>query len=407
MHSKMNNDEVRNIIVDIGKKLLLDNLTVRTWGNISARVGSDMCAITPSGYSYNKLRPDDIVISNIHTFEYSGSIKPSSELQLHCGIYRIKSNVNFIIHTHQKFASVLSCSSSFLELTEFEAAKSLGSIIPVVEYAESGTEILAANTIDTFKNYDTFSVFLANHGAVCCGSDSSLSYERVKVLENISKQIIFSKLPEIASGYNNFLNNKFNLIGCFCERCLVNDNLESDFFMIYDGKKKSKLYKVNIHSGKITFNYTDITNFEVINLIPFFCRIFELRSDINFISLSEMPASFYFSVNNNKKCSIPVFLDDFAQICGEEILCIDDYNSSFMSDITLSKTNSIVLNKIGMFCYCKEEADMFPLKEIAEKNILTFLLSERDKTFKAIDKNIVKKMHRSYLEDYSLRINSF
>lgn len=401
----MNRDDIRTIIVDTGKKLLSDNLTVRTWGNVSARIDAETCAITPSGYNYNKLQATDIVIADINTFEYKGHIKPSSELHLHCGIYQTKPDVNFIIHTHQKFASVLSCSSSFLEIAENDAAFFLGSVVPVVQYAESGTALLAHNTINTFRNYQTSSILLSNHGAVCCGTDSTSSYERIKLLEDISKKRIFSKLPEIAIAYNKFFDNEFNRDAYFCGRCF-DDESGKNCFIIYDSKKKSKLYKVCIRSGKIITDYANTDNSELRSIIPFFCRIFELCSDVNFIAKSEMPASGYFSINNRAEFSIPVFLDDFAQICGEEIRCMNTYaNTSLLVD-ALSKTNVIILNGVGLFYYCREESDMFPIREIAEKNILTFLSAKQDKTFTPIDGSIVKKMHKEYLEDYSLRINS-
>ena len=42
-------DEAKSIIIETGKRLLTSGLTVRTWGNVSARIDADTFAITPSG----------------------------------------------------------------------------------------------------------------------------------------------------------------------------------------------------------------------------------------------------------------------------------------------------------------------------------------------------------------------
>ena len=94
-------EKIRKEIIEGGLRLVKEGLVARTWGNISIRVDDTYMLITPSGRTYEKLTGDDIVLVNYHTSKHEGEIKPSSEKELHCEIYRTRSKINAVIHTHQ------------------------------------------------------------------------------------------------------------------------------------------------------------------------------------------------------------------------------------------------------------------------------------------------------------------
>lgn len=79
----------------------------RTWGNVSVRISDTQMVITPTGRSYNELVPDDMVVVDFYTLKFEGNIKPSSELKLHCQIYKTRPHINAVIHTHQMYASIV------------------------------------------------------------------------------------------------------------------------------------------------------------------------------------------------------------------------------------------------------------------------------------------------------------
>ena len=59
--------EARNQVIEAGKRLLHSGLIARTWGNVSCRINENQFVITPSGRSYENLKPEEIVIVNIPT----------------------------------------------------------------------------------------------------------------------------------------------------------------------------------------------------------------------------------------------------------------------------------------------------------------------------------------------------
>ena len=100
-------EEGKKAVIEAGHRLLETGLIARTWGNVSARISDTQFVITPSGRTYDTLTPDDIVVVNIDDCSYEGDIKPSSEKGIHADAYALRSDVNFVIHTHQVNASAL------------------------------------------------------------------------------------------------------------------------------------------------------------------------------------------------------------------------------------------------------------------------------------------------------------
>ena len=103
----MNNRKERKLLVETGRELLEKNIVARTWGNTSCRVDDEHCLITPSGLDYMQTTEEDIVLLNLKSGEWEGRRKPSGERGVHIAAYRQFPGVNFVIHTHQNYATAI------------------------------------------------------------------------------------------------------------------------------------------------------------------------------------------------------------------------------------------------------------------------------------------------------------
>ena len=73
-------EDIRKEIINTGLLMLKSNMTVGTWGNISARIeGRELMAITPSGVDYECIHPEDVVIMDFEGNIVDGDKKPSIE----------------------------------------------------------------------------------------------------------------------------------------------------------------------------------------------------------------------------------------------------------------------------------------------------------------------------------------
>lgn len=189
-------------IIDGGKRLLKEGLVARTWGNISIRVDDTYMLITPSGREYETLTEKDIVLVNYLTSKYEGDIKPSSEKELHCEIYRTRKNINAVIHTHQMNASTVAAARREVPPILDDQAQILGPSVRVADYALPSTKKLTKKTVKALEG--RMAALLANHGAVCIGRDLEEAFVACQVLEKACKAFIEAEFLGGAKSISKF-----------------------------------------------------------------------------------------------------------------------------------------------------------------------------------------------------------
>ena len=177
----------RTVLAEAGRYLLERGLVARTWGNLSIRVDEEHFLITPSGRNYETLGPDDMALVSLRNLSWSGTMKPSSEKELHARIYRDRDDAGAVIHTHQPAASSLAAARRGFSpsLTSGDSAR-VGESVPCVPYALPTTSALAKSVEQVLQvtGPDTRALLLSNHGAVCIGADMA---ETLKLAVNLER----------------------------------------------------------------------------------------------------------------------------------------------------------------------------------------------------------------------------
>ena len=95
-------------IVRFGRKLLDARLTSGTGGNLSIfNPGAGLIAISPSGIEYDDMQAGDVPVVDVSGQVVAGSRKPSSELGFHLALYRKRSDIRAVVHTHSVYATTM------------------------------------------------------------------------------------------------------------------------------------------------------------------------------------------------------------------------------------------------------------------------------------------------------------
>ena len=185
--------ESRKNVVQKGIEMLSTNLTVGTWGNISCRVpGEDSIAITPTGMSYDRLVPEDIVILDLSGNLISGTRKPSIEVPLHLAIYNAREDVQAIVHTHSAYATAMAVARREIPGAVEDLVQIVGGNVRVNEYALPGTEQLGINTVKAMEGRNA--VLLANHGMLGAGRDLEEAFKVCQVVEKSAQITLLAQL---------------------------------------------------------------------------------------------------------------------------------------------------------------------------------------------------------------------
>lgn len=153
-------------IIDVGNNIFNKNLVSGKSGNISKRIKSangDIVAITPTLKSLGNLKEEDIILVDL-----DGNLltkgKPSSEVFMHLEIYKKRSDVNGIVHTHSPYATGFSFSNKKIKRLEgFGEIKN--PYLPSIEYEKPGSMELAMKASEGIGDSDV--LVLKNHGVIC------------------------------------------------------------------------------------------------------------------------------------------------------------------------------------------------------------------------------------------------
>ena len=183
--------EERELIVKHGKKLITNNLTTGSGGNISiVNREKGLVAVSPSGLDYFETSIEDIVIVDLEGNIVEGNLKPSSETGMHLIFYKNREDANAIVHTHSKFATAISCMGWNLEPVHYLIGFA-GYDVKCAKYATYGSEELAQNALDAIGNRNA--VLLGNHGLIALGTDIQRAFSTAEHLEFVSEIYYLTK----------------------------------------------------------------------------------------------------------------------------------------------------------------------------------------------------------------------
>ena len=353
----MSNMDKRREIIDTGIELLEEKLVARTWGNISARIDADNYLITPSGLDYTSMREEDIVSVNIKTGEYTGINRPSGEKGVHSAAYEVFDDVNFVVHTHQTYATAVSLAgfdsleatagspagsespetsagspagSDSFDITEEEIEKLGG--IALAEYGLPGTKEIT-NACKSALLTGAHTVLMIHHGVLVLGKDKEEAMKRVKLLESICERNVKRVIKD------NTLNNYLKALNTCPE-----DN--SSY------------------------------------------RYCEVLTDKALIALS------------NSETEIFSQLDDVSQMIGTKIVTVDSLDKALKLN-----DNAVLIKGVGALIKAENKDDLEALKVLMNKMAIVKLYTKAKNVKAEISIEESDFMHYDYVNRYSLQNN--
>jgi L-fuculose-phosphate aldolase len=182
----MDEQKVKEQIVEIATRCYDRGLLVAGDGNISVRVAPNRIIATPSGVSKGWMKPEMMVVVDIEGNPLEPSeLRVSSEWPMHRVIYQARPDVHSVVHAHPPHATGfavagLSLSKAILS----EVVLTLG-CVPLAAYGTPSTRELT----DAIEPYLEFhdALLMANHGAVAYADTLEKAFNKLETLEHTCK----------------------------------------------------------------------------------------------------------------------------------------------------------------------------------------------------------------------------
>jgi L-ribulose-5-phosphate 4-epimerase len=189
--------ELRTAVLEANLELVKRGLVLYTFGNAS---GVDreqgLVVIKPSGVAYDELRPEHMVVTDLHGKIVEGTLKPSSDLDTHTLLYREFPSIGAVVHTHSEYATSFAQAGMAIPALGTTHADYFYGPVPVTEVLtdeaiggryvhETGVAI-----VRRFQGIDPMAVpavLVAGHAPFCWGKDAHDAAHNAVVLEAVAR----------------------------------------------------------------------------------------------------------------------------------------------------------------------------------------------------------------------------
>ncbi len=358
--------EAKKLVIAAGKELTKVGLVVRTWGNISCRISDTEFVITPSGKPYETLTEDDIVKVNVYDLSYEGDVKPSSEKGIHAQCYLLRQDVNFVIHTHQMNASIISTLGVDIKNIKGKSAQIIGDEILTASYGLPGTKKLRKGVIDVLQNTSSNALIMAHHGALCFGGTYEEAYNVANEVETVCAKYVMHKFKEITGKAADSLDTVAAFIG---DKFRKGDQAVQ--YEKYDSERRGENVILLDKDGNELFEIVknEPAKPEEPREAGLHMAVYNKRKDVNYIIHSDLPDVHAYSIIGRK---MKPLLDDFAQIAGSTVRCVN-FNGGKKAVRKVGKAlkggrNAVIIKDNGALCCGKDKYNAEATEMVVEKN---------------------------------------
>src|SRR5512143_2483815 len=161
-------EKLKEELVQLHLELPKYHLVVWTGGNVSIRdPESGLVLIKPSGIRYEDLRPEQMVVVDLDGSVVEGGLKPSSDTASHLHVYRHRSDINGVAHTHSRYATAFAAVGKSIPVYLTAHGDEFGCDIPCAGFALVGSEEIGKQILEHIGQ--STAVLLKNHGVFTIG----------------------------------------------------------------------------------------------------------------------------------------------------------------------------------------------------------------------------------------------
>ncbi|WP_205323940.1 L-ribulose-5-phosphate 4-epimerase [Glycomyces sp. YM15] len=187
-------EEMKVKVCDLHAELLRWGLVTWTSGNVSGRVpGTDLIVIKPSGVSYDDLKPELMVVTDLEGEILDGELAPSSDAESHNVVYQRMPEVGGVVHTHSPYATAWAARAEPIPCVITAMADEFGGEIPLGPFARIGSDAIGKGIVETLQGHRSPAVIMQNHGVFTIGKDPKAAVKAAVMAEDVARTVHISR----------------------------------------------------------------------------------------------------------------------------------------------------------------------------------------------------------------------
>jgi len=179
-------EELRAHVLQTACLLPKYNLVWMAGGTVCARdPQTGYVVVTPSGLDYERLTPDDMIVTDMDMNLVEGKYRPSVALNLWTGFMRARPELYAVVHTHSPYATAFSVVYQPIPVITETMADWFGQPVQVTRYLSVEDPEFPTLPVDMMG--DGYAVLLGNHGPITVGKTLEHALERAVTLEEAAR----------------------------------------------------------------------------------------------------------------------------------------------------------------------------------------------------------------------------
>jgi L-fuculose-phosphate aldolase len=187
----MNEYKLKEFMCEIGRRVYAKGFAAANDGNITVRLSDKEFLCTPTMVSKGYLKPEDICKVDADGKQLAGTKKRTSEVLLHLVVYKMRPDVNAVVHCHPPHATAFAVAHEPIPKCVLPEVEVFLGEVPVAKYETPGDQRFA-NTIAPFVK-DCNTIILANHGTVTFGPDLEKAFWNTEIIDAYCRILILAR----------------------------------------------------------------------------------------------------------------------------------------------------------------------------------------------------------------------
>jgi L-ribulose-5-phosphate 4-epimerase len=190
-------ETLRAEICRLNLELPRHHLVAWTSGNVSGRdAETGLVVIKPSGVRYEELTPESMVVVDLDGKIVEARLKPSSDTAAHLYIYRHRSDVRGVVHTHSTFATAFAAVGRPIRPYLTAICDEFGGAIPCGGYAKIGGDEIGREVVRAIGTSPA--ILMKNHGVFTIGRTPEEAVKAAVMVEDVARTVYYAlQLGEI------------------------------------------------------------------------------------------------------------------------------------------------------------------------------------------------------------------